>query len=417
MRAHSTGQNGALVRLQTSTPGVLQVGHLNVSGTVSAGEHVGGGVGLLGVNADLLDGLNSSAFLQAIPNPLSLTGTAAGTAIIKGVNLSPNQGYGVIGEVNATSGTNYGVRGSIQSTSGSGVHGRADALAGTTIGTSGASASSSGKGIYGYASSTTGTNYGGFFESNSSSGRGIYANATRLSGQTYGAQILAQSSNAIAISGDATAASGATFGGYFVSRSTGGQAVHGVATAASGITYGVVGEVGSAAGYGLYFLGRLAGSGTKSFRIDHPHDPLNKYLLHYCAEGPEPRNVYQGTVTTDGKGVAWVELPSYYQEINRDPQYQLTVVEDKASTSFVQVKVARKIKGNQFMIMSSAPNVEVSWRIDAIRNDRFVQKHGAPVEEAKEGVEKGKYQDSSLYGAPPEMGMRYRPDLWTGRTK
>ena len=36
----------------------------------------------------------------------------------------------------------------------------------------------------------------------------------------------------------------------------------------------------------------MAGSGVKAFRIDHPLDPENKYLLHYCAEGPEPLNVY-----------------------------------------------------------------------------------------------------------------------------
>ena len=71
-----------------------------------------------------------------------------------------------------------------------------------------------------------------------------------------------------------------------------------------------------------------------------------------------------------------------------------------------------KIKGNRFMIMTSAPKVEVSWRVDAIRNDAWVQKYGAPVEEEKTGREKGKYQHPELYDAPPAMGVTFaRPEL------
>src|SRR5205085_63715 len=151
-------------------------------------------------------------------------------------------------------------------------------------------------------------------------------------------------------------------------------------------------NTGATASYGVYASGRFGASGTKSFRIDHPFDPENKYLLHYCAEGPEPQNIYNGTITTDGKGEAWVELPDYYAEINKSPRYQLTVVDDTAGPGFVQVKVAHKIKGNRFMIMTSAPNIEVCWEVKATRNDRWVQRYGAPVEVDKLGTEKGKYQ-------------------------
>jgi hypothetical protein len=53
----------------------------------------------------------------------------------------------------------------------------------------------------------------------------------------------------------------------------------------------------------------------------------------------------------------------------------------------------------------------VSWRVEALRNDRWVQQRGAPVEIEKEGPEKGTYQHPELYGQPPEMGMNYRPAL------
>src|SRR5438128_6194715 len=98
----------------------------------------------------------------------------------------------------------------------------------------------------------------------------------------------------------------------------------------------------------VYGVGNFGATGNKSFRIDHPLDPLNKYLLHYCAEGPEPRNVYQGSVVTDSDGFAWIDLPNYYTEINRDPLYQLTVVD--RSDDFVHAKVAQEIRGNRFQI-------------------------------------------------------------------
>jgi hypothetical protein len=50
---------------------------------------------------------------------------------------------------------------------------------------------------------------------------------------------------------------------------------------------------------------------------------------------------------------------------------------------------------------------KVSWRVEAVRNDRWVQKNGAPVESEKEGREKGTYQYPELYGQPKEKGMNY----------
>ena len=37
-------------------------------------------------------------------------------------------------------------------------------------------------------------------------------------------------------------------------------------------------------------------------------------------------NVYNGNVTTDGKGFATVKLPAYFQALNRDFRYQLTIL-------------------------------------------------------------------------------------------
>ena len=77
------------------------------------------------LNADLLDGLNSTAFLQSIPVPLTLSGTSA-THIIRGQNTSTATGaMGVFGWVGAGTGSTYGVYGQSASTSGRGVYGEA----------------------------------------------------------------------------------------------------------------------------------------------------------------------------------------------------------------------------------------------------------------------------------------------------
>jgi len=60
-------------------------------------------------------------------------------------------------------------------------------------------------------------------------------------------------------------------------------------------------------------------------------------------------------------------------------------------------------------ISGGAPGKRVSWRVEAVRNDRWVQKHGAPVEVEKEGFERGKYQHPELYGLPEARGMNDQP--------
>ena len=60
-----------------------------------------------------------------------------------------------------------------------------------------------------------------------------------------------------------------------------------------------------------------------------------------------------------------------------------------------------------FRIAGGAPGTKVSWRVEALRNDLWVQKRGAPVEVEKQDLEKGTYQHPELYGQPPEVGMNY----------
>ncbi len=168
-------------------------------------------------------------------------------------------------------------------------------------------------------------------------------------------------------------------------------------------------EPSGGAGHAVFASGTLAASGTKSFQIDHPLRPETHYLNHFCAEGPEPYNLYRGNVTTDAQGYAVVQLPDYFEAINRDPTYHLTVI-DGAGEEFVQARVVRKIQNNQFVIRTSAPFVEVSWEVKAIRNDLWVQRYGYQTEQEKEDDIKGKYLHPELYGQPKERGILYRTE-------
>lgn len=176
-----------------------------------------------------------------------------------------------------------------------------------------------------------------------------------------------------------------------------GRGVYGWAQDSSAVNYGVLGHTQSLTnGYGLYSIGRTGATGTKSFVIDHPLDPENKYLAHYCTEGEEPLNVYRGKVTTDGNGFARIDLPNYYESINTDPTIQLTVRD--ASDDFIMAKVTSDVKDGSFTIRTSRGGTLVFWRLEARRNDRFVARYGAPVEIEKPADRKGLYQQPELYG-------------------
>ena len=111
-------------------------------------------------------------------------------------------------------------------------------------------------------------------------------------------------------------------------------------------------------------FGTLNVFGVKNFKIDHPLDPTNKYLIHSCVESPDMMNVYNGNITTDSIGIATVILPDYFEALNRDFRYQLTVI-----GQFAQAIVLEKVKLNTFKIQTDQPCVEVSWQVTGVRHD------------------------------------------------
>ncbi len=298
-----------------------------------------------------------------------------------------------------------------------GVYGKSTATSNPTTGVWGESASPEGRGVAGYATATSGTTYGVYGESDSSGGVGVYATAPWRG-----------------VVGYATATSGANIGVYGESASTDGSGVYGRATAASGNAAGVVGYsssavgagvlgwsdgssgvgiygVSSATGYAGYFLGNvhvignLSATGSKSFKIDHPLDPANRYLYHFAQEGPEVQNVYNGVATLDARGEANVTLPAYFSALNTGPfRYQLTAI----GAAMPNLHIAQEIEGNAFRIAGGVPGKKVSWEVTAVRNDPYLRDHPAQAEVDKPAGEQGTYLYPAGYGRPPEMGLDYQ---------
>jgi hypothetical protein len=251
------------VLLQPTTPGTAQTGHSNITGTSKAGFFTGNGslltalnasnvaTGTLGdarlssnvatlsgaqtfnaaksfssapsftaagvpfnvtsptkvanLNADLLDGLDSSAFLQTVPVPLSLSNSstfsttlsvsALGSSSI-GIQASSLNGYAILADcasgtavwgmsntsagVTGSSQTSYGLVGASQT--GNGIHGFSN---GNGDGVRG-EANGSGNGIYGYSYSGNGIKGEGYLNgvqgtTYGSSASGVYGEANNYS--------------------------------------------------------------------------------------------------------------------------------------------------------------------------------------------------------------------------------------------
>ncbi|MCI0387302.1 MAG: hypothetical protein MOB07_00815 [Acidobacteria bacterium] len=142
--------------------------------------------------------------------------------------------------------------------------------------------------------------------------------------------------------------------------------------------------------------------GGGSFRIDHPLDPANKYLSHSFVESPDMKNVYDGNITTDQNGEATVTLPNYFEALNRDFRYQLTVI-----GQFAQAIVGSEISGNSFSIKTDRPGVKVSWQATGIRQDAYANKHRIPIEEVKSERERGYYLHPKVFDQPEEKSVEW----------
>jgi hypothetical protein len=187
-----------------------------------------------------------------------------------------------------------------------------------------------------------------------------------------------------------------------------GHGVLGTALADSGTTAGVYGAAVYAAAFAGYFEGKVHVTGglTSSFaasvKIDHPLEPADKILLHSAVTSDDALTIYAGTVTTDADGEATVDLPAWFEALNTDLRYQLTVI-----GSFAQAMVKREVKGNRFSIATSEPATKVSWQLTGVRNDAYAKAHPRDVEVAKPKAQRGLYLNPAAHGQPESKGVDY----------
>jgi hypothetical protein len=167
-------------------------------------------------------------------------------------------------------------------------------------------------------------------------------------------------------------------------------------------SYGIYGNGTGAASIANDWAGWFAGrvtvtgmliKGGGTFKIDHPLDPENKYLSHSFVESPDMMNIYNGNITTDAAGIASVALPSYFDALNKEFRYQLTVI-----GTFAQAIISKEISGNAFEIKTSVPNVKVSWQVTGVRKDVWANANRVIPETEKSQSEKGKYFHAAEYG-------------------
>ena len=115
----------------------------------------------------------------------------------------------------------------------------------------------------------------------------------------------------------------------------------------------------------------VTGNITKSsstFAIDHPLDPKNKLLFHSVVESPDVKNIYDGIVILDVNGEATVELPAYFEALNKDFRYQVKPVTKSSPNLYIK----NEVKNNKFTIAGGESGTKVSWQVTGIRHDPYI---------------------------------------------
>ncbi len=339
----------------------------------SAGDAILGnapnGNGVVGCNA--LSGNAATAGINSAQDGVGIFGQAELGSSAIGVYGSSASGIGTLGVstinvgVKGTSNSNIGVQG--VSTSSSGVEGRSD----------------SSEGVYGYSDSSSGVRgySGNDFGVVGESGGGIFTGGGVRGVGYNGVEAISNHSNGTGLYAK---------GGFWAAEFEGSVEIRGNLQVRGNIS-----EIKS----------------TDSVQIDHPLDPENKFLFHSSVESSEMKNVYDGVAVTDAIGYAEVALPDWFEALNSDFRYQLTVIDEENSNEFVQAKIVKTIKDNHFTIRTSRPDVEVSWLVTGVRQDPWAKTHPIEVEKTKSDKERGKYLSPEIYGQPREKGIHYRPEL------
>jgi hypothetical protein len=349
----------------------------NASGVFGANNN--GGVGVAG-NSDHGSGMlattkssaNQGIFAANNATAPAPSGSVGGNGVF-GLSTVPNAS-GVFGANNnggvgvaGNSDNGSGMVATTKSSANQGIFAANNATAPAPSGSVG------GNGVFGL---STVPNASGVFGANNNGGVGVAGHSDNGDG-VFGTSKGAGKSGVVGISDAPFDDANGVFGRCGIA----GNAIHGVGGTNAGLFDGHVQING-----GLDVQGELTVLGGKHFRIDHPCDPANKYLLHCSVEAPEMINVYSGNAETDETGTITVFLPDYFEALNRDFRYQLTVI-----GQFAQAIVAEEIMNNRFVIKTDKPNVKISWQVSGVRKDVCAEANPPVVEKEKSAAERALY--------------------------
>jgi hypothetical protein len=256
------------------------------------------------------------------------------------------------------------------------------------------------------AASGLGGGFGSGISATSDSGMGLFASSN------FGEGIVADSPSSTALAASSQAGTGVdaySIVGPAVAASCDGQAVVAQSTSQSAIVgYGNPNasaavfsnmrirrdvEAGSTVTYyqaaeffgNVSITGSFTVSGTKGFRIDHPIEPKKMWLHHAAVESDVMKNMYDGIVSLDSAGKAFVRLPKWFEALNKDFRYLLTAI----GASAPDLHIAREIRNGRFSIAGGKSKMKVSWQITGIRKDAWARTHPFATEEAKSKEERG----------------------------
>lgn len=415
------------VFLQNASPGTVQLGHAAISGTFRSGQGVftsqaAGTIPIIGNNtavgaptaygASFSQGTQEGAAVRA-----TATASAGGSQAVLATSYA-DHGIAVVGlgmGAQTYGGNFYGWKGIVARANGpdgtggsflangssaTAVHARSTGDGSHALFAATLASSATTSALYAVADSTVGSARAGEFEARGDTGVALYANAIRTTGATTSGFFNNESTTGKGVRVKMAATTGITYGVYVGSSSNDARGVYSFIPN-DGDQYAVYGGGGSGgSGHAVYAFGRMTCNGTKAFQMDHPLDPQGSYLYHYCSEGPEPYNEYKGNAVLDSRGEAWIKLPAYFSEINRDPSYTLTPIGAPMPGLYVAVEV----RDNRFKVAGGKPGAKVSWRVSGVRNDRYVKAYGAQAEVAKPKSKVGTYTRPELYGMPASRG-------------
>ena len=389
------------------TTGKVSVGGTGTTGTFNVTDATGIGINVICQGTGINTGIQVRALSSSTNNSAmyGLTGLAEGSAGnaatagtgnhlgVRGISRGKGLlGTGVYGEsIGSVTSASRGLEGFSNGTLAKYNYG----VSGTTTASRGSATSGNNSGVFGYANGNGNENYGingvtdGTGTYNYGGGFASYGSSTGTK-KNYGVySYVGFADTNIAFYADANNSS-------------------------SKLNYGIYSEVAGATSLAGRFVGnvRVEGDllitgniskGGGTFKIDHPVDPENKYLIHSFVESPDMMNVYNGNATTDAAGIVEVTLPDYFEASNKEFRYQLTPI-----GQFAQVIVKEEISNNKFIIQTDKPNVKVSWQVTGIRNDPYSNDHRIVPVVDKPANEKGYYLHPESFGQDASKAI-YKP--------